>query len=47
MAVVGEGNIEINKDNFRLMLRLIALVQEGYPAERDSLKKYGLLLSVD
>ena len=44
---MGEGNVEIDKDGFRLIMRLIALVQEGYPAERDSLKKYGFSLSAD
>ena len=34
--------MEIDKEHFRLVMRLIALVQEGYPAESDSLKKYGV-----
>ncbi|KAK8827104.1 hypothetical protein WA577_007603, partial [Blastocystis sp. JDR] len=32
--------MEIDKEHFRLVMRLIALVQEGYPAESDSLRKY-------
>ena len=41
MSVVGNGVMEIDKEHFRLVMRLIALVQEGYPAESDSLRKYG------
>ncbi|KAK8822825.1 hypothetical protein WA556_001716, partial [Blastocystis sp. ATCC 50177/Nand II] len=40
VSVVGNGVMEIDKEHFRLVMRLIALVQEGYPAESDSLRKY-------
>ena len=32
--------LNIDKENFRNVMRLVAIVQEGYEAKAESLKKY-------
>ena len=38
--------LEIDREHFRNVMRLIAIVQEGYEATTVSLKKYGMSVSV-
>lgn len=40
-----EGTGEISKDAFRLIMRLTALAQEGYPPSRKSLVNFGIFLN--
>lgn len=44
VAVIPDKSLEIDIEHFRIILRLVALVQQGYEPEASSLTKYGIVL---
>lgn len=44
VAVIPDKSLEIDIEHFRIILRLVALVQQGYEPEASSLTKYGIFL---
>ena len=44
VAVIPDKSLVIDIEHFRIILRLVALVQQGHEPEASSLIKYGIVL---